>query len=60
MHKTKIIATITDQYTAEKLTAIAEAGVNIVRLNFSHAKQESIQPLIALIHKLNKEGTTNL
>jgi pyruvate kinase len=60
MNKTKIIATITDAYTEEKLIAIAQAGVNIVRLNFSHAKQETIRPLIHLIHRLNKEGKTNL
>lgn len=60
MNKTKIIATITDQYNEEKLTAIAAAGVNIVRLNFSHAKQETTKPLIDLIHKLNGEGKTNL
>jgi pyruvate kinase len=60
MNKTKIIATITDAYTEEKLIAISQAGTNIVRLNFSHAKQENIQPLIHLIHKLNQEGKTNL
>jgi pyruvate kinase len=60
MNKTKIIATITNQYTEKKLIAIAKAGVNIVRLNFSHAKQETTKPLIDLIHKLNNEGKTNL
>ncbi len=60
MNKTKIIATITDKYTEEKLIAIAEAGVNILRLNFSHAQWDTTAPLIALIHKLNREGKTNL
>ncbi|MDR2190700.1 MAG: hypothetical protein LBP53_06020 [Candidatus Peribacteria bacterium] len=60
MNKTKIIATITDAYTKEKLIAIAQAGVNIVRLNFSHAKHPTTKPLIDLIHQLNKQGTTNL
>jgi pyruvate kinase len=60
MNKTKIIATITDQYTEEKLIAIAEAGVNIIRLNFSHAKQETTKPLIDTIHRLNREGKTDL
>jgi pyruvate kinase len=60
MNKTKIIATITDQYDEEKLIAIAEAGVNVIRLNFSHAKQETTKPLVDLIHRLNREGKTNL
>ena len=60
MKKTKIIATITDRYTEEQLVAIFDAGVNIVRLNFSHAKQETTKPLLDLIHKLNREGRTNL
>jgi pyruvate kinase len=53
MNKTKIIATITDKYTEEKLIAIFEAGVNILRLNFSHAQRDTTAPLISLIHKLN-------
>jgi pyruvate kinase len=60
MNKTKIIATVTDSYTVEKLIAIAQAGVNIIRLNFSHAKQETTKPLIDLIQRLNAEGKTNL
>lgn len=60
MTKTKIIATITDQYDEAKLIALADAGVNIVRFNFSHAQQETTQPLIDLIHRLNDEGKTNL
>jgi pyruvate kinase len=42
------------------LIAIAEAGVNILRLNFSHAQWDTTAPLITLIHKLNKRGKTNL
>jgi len=60
MNKTKIIATITDKYDEEKLIAIFEAGVNILRLNFSHAQRETTAPLIALVHKLNAAGKTNL
>lgn len=60
MNKTKIIATITDKYTEEKLIAIADAGVNILRLNFSHAQHETTQPLIAMIRRLNEQGRTNL
>jgi pyruvate kinase len=60
MNKTKIIATITDAYTEQQLIAISQAGANILRLNFSHAKQETTKPLIHLIHKLNQEEKTNL
>jgi pyruvate kinase len=60
MNKTKIIATIRDTYTEEMLINIANAGVNIVRLNFSHAKPETTKPLIDLIHTLNTTGQTNL
>jgi pyruvate kinase len=60
MNKTKIIATITDKYTDEKLIAIAQAGVNILRLNFSHAQRETTAPLIQRVHKLNASGKTDL
>ncbi len=60
MNKTKIIATITDKYDEAKLIALFNAGVNIVRINFSHAQQEDTAPLIHLIDKLNTEGKINL
>lgn len=60
MNKTKIIATIRDTYSEEKLLAIHQAGVNIVRFNFSHAQPEAVEPLVKRIHQLNAEGTTNL
>lgn len=60
MNKTKIIATITHKYDEAKLIALFEAGANIVRLNFSHAKQEDTLPLIQMINRLNAEGKTNL
>jgi pyruvate kinase len=60
MNKTKIIATIRDTYTEQMLIDIAKAGVNIVRLNFSHAQYDTTKPLIDTIKKLNAEGTTNL
>ena len=60
MNKTKIIATIRDTYSEEKLLAIHQAGVNIVRFNFSHAQPEAVEPLVKRIHQLNDEGTTNL
>jgi pyruvate kinase len=60
MNKTKIIATIRDTYTEQMLIDIANAGVNIVRLNFSHAQYDTTKPLIDTIKKLNAEGTTNL
>lgn len=59
MNKTKIIATITHFYTEELLIDMYNAGVNIVRLNFSHAQAETTKPLVDTIKRLNTEGTTN-
>ncbi|MCR5412295.1 MAG: hypothetical protein K6E76_04915 [Patescibacteria group bacterium] len=55
MNKTKIIATIRDTYSEDKLLAIHQAGVNIVRFNFSHAQCEDVKKLTDRIHQLNEE-----
>ncbi len=60
MNKTKIIATIRDTYSEDKLLAIHQAGVNIVRFNFSHAQCEDVKKLTDRIHQLNEEWTTDL
>lgn len=60
MNRTKIIATIRDTYDEEKLIDIFNAGVNIVRLNFSHAQYDTTKPLIDTIKRLNQTGKTNL
>ena len=60
MNKTKIIATIRDTYTEQMLLDIANAGVNIVRLNFSHAQYAETKTLIEMIKRHNASGKTNL
>ncbi len=56
MRKTKIICTIgpaTESY--DMLKKMAEAGMNIVRLNMSHGDHESHAKVIKAIKTLNKE-----
>lgn len=56
MRKTKIICTIgpaTDSY--EMLKKLANAGMNIVRLNMSHGDHQSHAKVIKAIKTLNKE-----
>jgi pyruvate kinase len=58
MRKTKIICTIgpqTDSYPM--LTQLAEAGMNIVRLNMSHGDHESAARIIKSIKTLNRKVT---
>ena len=55
MKKTKIIATIgpvTESYTM--LKKLAQSGVNIARLNFSHGTYEWFGNVIARIEDINK------
>lgn len=57
MRKTKIIATVgpsTSSY--ERLRAILDAGVDVVRFNFSHASYESTDAILAHIDRLRGEG----
>ena len=60
MKKTKIIATVSHLYDEKKLLWIANAGVNIIRLNFSHASYEDATIMINMIRKLNAQWKTNL
>ena len=56
MRKTKIIATIgpvSESY--EQLEILAQAGVNVFRLNFSHGTHEWHENVIKRIKRLNKE-----
>lgn len=57
---TKIIATITENYDEEKLIDINRAGVNVVRINFTHNSPALAEPLIKKIHELNESKKTNL
>ena len=59
--KTKIIATIgpaTD--SKEKIKALYEAGVNIIRFNFSHWNYKYFEEIIKIIKNLNESGETRL
>jgi pyruvate kinase len=54
--KTKIVATLgpsCDSY--EMITKMSIAGVNVFRINFSHAKYENVKKIIASIRKMNKK-----
>ena len=54
--KTKIVATlgpsINDKETLRKMMIM---GVNVFRINFSHAKYESVKKIVKIIRELNKE-----
>lgn len=54
---TKIICTLGPaSETYAQIRALAEAGMNIARINLSHGKREEYATMIAHIRKLNKEG----
>ncbi len=60
-HRTKIIATIGPSCnTYESISALAKAGVNVFRLNFSHGTQEEKKEIISYIQQLNKREPYNL
>ena len=59
--KTKIVATLgpaTD--TKEILTELATSGVNVFRINFSHADYADVKERIQQIREINKEKGYNL
>jgi pyruvate kinase len=54
---TKIVATLgSASNTAEKLAGLIDAGVNVMRLNFSHGTQSEHGAQIAAIRALQTEG----
>lgn len=56
VRRTKIVCTIGPATsTFEKLEALALAGMNVVRLNMSHADHESAQRIINWIRTLNRK-----
>ncbi|MBN2730463.1 MAG: pyruvate kinase [Bacteroidales bacterium] len=60
-NRTKIIATIgpaCDSY--EKLLELAEAGMDVCRLNFSHAEYDTILKILQHIHKINENDAFNI
>ena len=59
--QTKIVATLgpaCDSY--ETILKMAQAGMNVVRFNFSHETHESHKARIDLVRKVEKENGLNL
>ncbi|MDG3582706.1 MULTISPECIES: pyruvate kinase [Galbibacter] len=58
--KTKIVATLGPATsTKEVLKDMIEAGVNVFRINFSHANYDDVKERIDMIRSLNKEYNYN-
>ena len=54
--KTKIVATLgPSTNTKEILLALVSTGVNVFRVNFSHADYDNVEKNIKLIRQINKE-----
>lgn len=61
MKQTKIIATIWPATrTEEKIIALYFAGVNVIRMNFSHKDYDEKKMVIELVRKLNAENKVKL
>lgn len=59
--RTKIVATIGPaSNNKEIILALAEAGANILRLNFSHGSHEDHLQVIEIINEINREHNYNL
>mgnify|MGYP003615081716 FL=1 len=59
MKKTKIIGTIgPSSESDENLIALYERGLNVIRINFSHAKHDHTREIIDRVKKLNASGKT--
>ena len=59
--KTKIVATLGPAVsTKEKIKELMVAGVNVFRVNFSHAEYEDVKEKIKYIRDLNKENNFNV
>ena len=59
--KTKIVATLgpaTD--SKEILTTLAREGVNVFRINFSHAEYENVKNTVKTIREINEENGYNV
>jgi len=58
--KTKIVATLGPSVNSKKLLKeILEAGVNVLRINFSHANHDDVKKTINIIKDLNNEFNYN-
>ena len=59
--KTKIVATLrTSCSYKRKIQELMVAGVNVFRVNFSHADYEDVKTKIKYIRELNKENNYNV
>tara|TARA_B100000579_G_scaffold56343_1_gene40107 strand:+ start:476 stop:1912 length:1437 start_codon:yes stop_codon:yes gene_type:complete len=59
--KTKIVATLGPGCSSKTmLSRLIKAGVNVFRINFSHATYEEVDRHVELIRTLNKELDTNV
>ena len=59
--KTKILATLGPATNTKAiLSDLVEAGVNVFRINFSHADYENVKARIKDIREINKEKGTNV
>lgn len=60
MQLTKIIATVRDNYDIQKVVELNDTGVDVIRINFTHATPETSADLISSIVNLNHQGRTHL
>ncbi|MFD2529715.1 MULTISPECIES: pyruvate kinase [Polaribacter] len=59
--KTKIVATLGPATgTKEILTNLAKEGVNVFRINFSHAEYENVKKTVKTIREINEENDFNV
>lgn len=55
--KTQIVATIgPSSFDFQTMKKMAQAGMDIVRINLSHAKHEDMEAIVANVKQLRKEG----
>ena len=60
-NKTKIVATLGPAInTKEILTELAKNGVNVFRINFSHADYEDVKNTVKIIREINGENGFNI
>lgn len=60
-NKTKIVATLGPASSSKEiLTELALTGVNVFRINFSHADYEDVKNKIRIIREINAEKNLNL
>ncbi|MGK0414633.1 MAG: pyruvate kinase, partial [Polaribacter sp.] len=60
-NKTKIVATLGPAIdTKEKMKQLAIAGVNVFRINFSHADYDIVEQNVKIIREINEENGFNI